>query len=252
VVTTRSEVAIAAVTSQLTRSNDPASILADIVSHAVSCLGLVGAAIVAKDADGEVHALCAAPADHSTGVWAELYVSAPVVEGVRQGTVVVVDDILDDGRRWYAVRELLGSVGVRGVRVFPVRVHGAPFGALVAYSVEPWGQQRPGGTGQTLADLASLVLSQGPAGHRHAMAVDQIVGLLESQVATNQAYGMLAEAGGTSIEAAASVLSSYAHFYRVTQAEVAGWLIPDPTRISTVLGNPATSRLDPPFGDPGT
>jgi len=250
-VTTRSEAAIAAVTSQLTRSNDPTSVLAGIVSYAVSCLGLVGAAIVAKDADGELHALCSAPSDHSTGVWAELYVSAPVVEGVRQGTVVVVDDILDDGHRWYAVRELLGSVGVRGVRVFPVRVHGVPFGALVAYSAEPWGPGRPSGTGQTLADLAALVLAQGPADHRQATAVEQIVDLPESQVATNQAYGMLAEAGGTSIEAAASVLASYAHFYRVTQAEVAGWLIADATRIPTVLGNPATSGPDAPdFGDP--
>ena len=251
-VTTRSEAAIAAVTSQLTRSNDPASVLADIVSYAVSCLGLMGAALVAKDADGEVHALCSAPSEHSTGVWAELYVSAPVVEGVRQGTVVVVDDILDDGHRWYAVRELLASVGVRGVRVFPVRVHGVPFGALVAYSAEPWGLERPSGTGQTLADLAALVLAQGPADHRQTMAVDQIVGLLESQVATNRAYGMLAEAGHMTIDAAASVLAGYAHFYRVTQAEVAGWLIADATRIPTVLGHPATSGPDAPaFGDRG-
>lgn len=251
-VTTRSEAAIAAVTSALTRSNDPASILADIVSYAVSCLGLVAAAVVAKNVDGEVLVLCATPADRATGVWAELYVSAPVVEGVRQGTVVVVDDILDEGHRWYTVRELLASVGVRGVRVFPVRVHGAPFGALVAYSAEPWGQQRPSGTGQTLADLAALVLSQGPAEVRQEMAVEQIVSLLESQVATNQAYGMLAEAGGMTIDAAASVLAGYAHFYRVTQAEVAGWLIADATRIPTVLGNPAASGAgSPPFDGPG-
>jgi hypothetical protein len=252
-VTTRSEAAIAAVTSQLTRSNDPGTILADIVSHAVSCLGLVSAAVVAKDSDGEMHVLCATPADRSTGVWAELYVSAPVVEGVWQGTVVVVDDIRDSGHRWYAVRELLASVGVRGVRVFPVRVHGVPFGALVAYSAQPWGLGRPSGTGQTLADLAALVLSQGPADVRQEMAVEQIVILLESQVATNQAYGMLAEAGGTSIEEAASVLASYAHFYRVTQAEVAGWLIADATRIPAVLGKPATPGSgSPTFGESGT
>jgi hypothetical protein len=251
-VTTRSEAAIAAVTSQLTRSNDPASVLAEIVAYAISCLGLVGAAIVAKDAEGELHALFSAPSDHSTGVWADLYLSAPVAEGVRQGTVVVVDDILDDGHRWYAVRELLASVGVRGVRVFPVRVHGVPFGALVAYSAEPWGLQRPSGTGQTLADLAALVLAQGPADHRKAMAVEQIVGLLEAKVATNRAYGMLAEAGHMTIDAAASVLANYAHFYRVTQAEVAGWLIADATRIPTVLGNPATAGPDAPaFGDLG-
>jgi GAF domain-containing protein len=251
-VTTRSEAAIAAVTSALTRSNDPASVLATIVTYAVSCLGLVGAAIVAKSADGELHPLCSAPSDHSTGVWADLYVSAPVAEGVRQGTVVVVDGILDDGHRWYGMRELLGSVGVRGMRVFPVRVHGAPFGALVAYSAEPWGQQRPSGTGQTLADLAALVLSQGPADHRQPMAVEQIVGLLESQVATNRAYGMLAEAGHMTIDAATSVLVDYARFYRVTQAEVAGWLIADATRIPTVLGDPATSGpAAPAFGESG-
>jgi len=124
-VTTRSEAAIAAVTSQLTRSNDPASVLADIVSYAVSCLGLVCAAIVARSADGELHSLCSAPAERPTGVWADLHTSAPVAEGVRQGTVIVVDDILDDGHRWNEERELLSSVGVRGVRVYPVRVHGA-------------------------------------------------------------------------------------------------------------------------------
>lgn len=252
-VTTRSEAAIAAVTSQLTRSNDPASILADIVSYAVSCLGLVGAAIVAKDADGVVQALCSAPADHSSGVWAELYVSAPVIEAVRQGTVVVVDDIRDDGHRWYEARELLASVGVSGVRVFPVRVHGVPVGALVAYSAQRWGLHRSSGVGQTLADLAGLALSQGPAEFRESMAVDQIVNLIEAQVATNQAYGMLAEAGGTSIEAAAAVLAGYAHAYRVTQAEVAGWLIADSTRLDTVLSHVATSPLGaPPFGDPVT
>jgi hypothetical protein len=252
-VTTRSEAAIAAVTSQLTRTNDPASILTDIVSYAVSCLDLTGAALVARSPDGELHILYSAPSEHSTGVWADLYVSAPVAEVVRLGTVAVVDDILDDGHRWSEVRELLASVGVRAVRVFPIRVHGAPFGALVACSAEPWGQQRPGGTGQTLADLASLVLSQGPADLRREMAVSQIVGLLESQVATNQAYGMLAEAGDMTIDAAAAVLAGYAHFYRVTQAEVADWLIADATRIPAVLSDRRTRGLGiPGFGDPGS
>jgi hypothetical protein len=252
-VTTRSEAAIAAVTSQLTRSNDPASVLADIVSYAVSCLGLVGAAIVVKSGDGDLRALCVSPTEHSTGVWADLYVSAPVAEGVRQGTVVVVDDILDGGHRWYAVRKLLASVGVRGIRVFPVRVHGVPFGALVAYAAEPWGQQRPSGTGQTLADLAALVLSQGPADHRQEMAVAHIVGLLESHVVTNQAYGMLAEAGDMTIDSAASVLAGYAQFHRVTQAEVAGWLTADASRIPTVLGRPGTSGPDTRVvGEPNT
>ncbi len=251
-VTTRSEAAIAAVTSQLTRSNDPASVLADIVSYAVSCLGLVCAAIVARSADGELHSLCSAPAERSTGVWADLHTSAPVAEGVRQGTVIVVDDILDDGHRWNEERELLSSVGVRGVRVYPVRVHGAPFGALVAYTADPWDPQRPSATGQTLADLASLVLSQGSAEHRQATAVDQIVDLLESQVAVNRAYGMLAEAGRTSIEAAATVLARYAQFHRVSQAEVARWLIADATRIPAVLETPTRAGTERPwFGDPG-
>lgn len=175
-VTTRSEAAIAAITSALTRSNDPASVLADIVANAVSCLRLVGAAVVARAADGELHVLSMSPADRSTGLRADVYMSPPVAEGVRQGTVVVVDDLLEDGHRWTSVRELLGSVGVRAVRVFPVRIQGVPFGALVALAPEPWGR-RVSATGQTLADLAALVLSQGSAVERQELAVAQIVDL---------------------------------------------------------------------------
>jgi hypothetical protein len=252
-VTTRSEAAIAAITSQLTRSNDPASVLFDIVSNATACLGLIGAAVVAKSVDEDVHVLCATPVEHATGVWADLYVSAPVVEAVRQGTVVVVDDVSEGGHRWVAVRELLGSVGVRGVRVFPVRIHGTTFGALVTLTANPWGQ-RASATGQTLADLAALVLSQGSAVERQQLALAQIVELLESQVSTNQAYGMLAEAGGLTIDEAAAVLAGYAQFYRVTQAEVADWLVADASRIPTVLGGPGdrgpAGTPDPASGEP--
>lgn len=248
-VIARSEAAIAAVVSRLTRSNDPGSVLGEIVSYAVSCLDLVDAAIVAKDAAGELHALYTSPSEHTTGTWADLHLSEPVTESVRQGTVIVVDDLLDDGHRWYAVREVLASVGVRGIRVYPVRVHDVPCGALVAFTSEPWGPIRSSSTGQTLADLAGLVLSQGPADHRPAVAVDKIVGLVESQVVVNQAYGMLAEVGGTTIEAAASVLASYARFHRESQADVAGWLVADRTRIQTVLRDPLTSSHDAPTFD---
>lgn len=245
-VTTRSEAAIAAVTSQLTRSNDPASILADIVSYAVACLGLTGAAVVARSADGALHTLSVGPSEHSTGAWADLYLSAPVAEAVRQGTVMVVDDVLDEGHRWASTRELLAFLDVRSVRIFPVRVHGVPFGALVACAAEPWGQQRHSSTGQTLADLAALVISQGPADYRQERAVAQIVGLLESQVAVNQAYGMLAEAGGVTIEAAASILAGYTASGRVSEAEVAGWLIADATRLAAVLARPDAVGDDAP------
>jgi hypothetical protein len=243
-VITRSEAAIAAVTSKLTRPNDPGSVLADIVSYAVSCLDLVDAAIVAKDAAGELHALYTAPSDHATGTWADLHLSEPVTESVRKGTVIIVDDLVDDGHRWHAVREVLASVGVRGIRIYPVRVYGVPCGALVAFTAEPWGSVRSSSAGQTLADLAGLVLSQSPADRRQAVAIEKIVGLVESQVAINRAYGMLAEIGGTTIEAAASVLASYARFHRETQADVAGWLVADRSRVETVLRDPLTSNLD--------
>lgn len=59
---------------------------------------------------------------------------------------------------------------------------------------------------------------------------------------------MLAEAGHLTIDEAAAVLAGHAHFYRVSQAEVAEWLIADVTRIPTVLNGTAPG----PTGDSGT
>lgn len=119
--------------------------------------------------------------------------------------------------RWPRYRLDALRAGMRGMRAFPVTVLGAPMGALVVHTDDPWGVARPSDLGQTLANLAALALSIAPrAAMRRTIADDLIESLLEGTTTVAAAIGILAQTLGGTIDEARLRLLRLARAHGVT------------------------------------
>jgi hypothetical protein len=119
--------------------------------------------------------------------------------------------------RWPDYRREALRAGIRGMRAFPVTALGAPMGALVVHTDEPWGTARPNDLGQTLANLTALALSIAPHPNtRRSTTEDLVASVLRGTATIATATGLIAETLGGSIDDARLTLNRLARAHGVT------------------------------------
>jgi GAF domain-containing protein len=230
--TNRNELAVGEMASLLTTDYAPVVALERLVAHAVDCVDASLGVLLIADADDTMHVLAAIPDSHVRH--ADLASSAPAVESARHGSIVLVDDVTDDNR-WPRFNESATAAGIRGARAFPLRLEQRALGSLTLYTAEPWGTARNSVTAQTLADLATIVLTQAPAPARQRTSAAQLNAVLAEQAVLDQAAGMLAQSARVSIPAAFQLLLRAARSQRLRPAVLASRITMDPQSLVAII-----------------
>ncbi len=240
--------AIAAVTSRLARGYDSSTLLEDIAARAAACLDATGAAVVAATRGDAIHVVASYPGMLDP-LSSSVLVGRAVSRSINLGVMVSLDDLEAPTPRWLAVSVPDAPDGVRSMRIYPIANAGRPLGALIVHAADAWGNSRPTMTGQTMADLAGIVLSTPLA--LPADDTAHTLRLVADRAIINRAYGMVAEANSISVDEAARLLQRQARAARRLTAVLARQVVDDPA-LARVLGSVAAQAApvrQPPESD---
>ena len=156
----------------------------------------------------------------------------PCLEAFTTGIPVVNADLRQASPRWPAFAPHAARLGFRSVHAIPLRLRHRVIGALNLFGTDAGGLD-PGEVAvvQALADLATIGLLQEQAIHRAEVLTEQLQGALNSRVVIEQAKGALARAHGIDVDAAFTLLRSYARNHNRKLVDVAHAVLVDPASV---------------------
>ncbi|MDV3123566.1 hypothetical protein M1247_01445 [Mycobacterium sp. 21AC1] len=256
-IVARDRLVIAELTHALTTDFDVSSMLDSVALGARDRYAAISAVVVVLDTrhqtDDTGIQVVAEALREPTHADLGFLTTGPGLDSARDGAVTMIADLTDaHDTRWPDYRRAALEAGMRGMRAFPVTVLGAPLGALVIHTDNPWGTARSNDLGQILANLTAIALSIRPrAGQRRTDTSDTIAALLQGTVQIATATGLIAELTESSVADARHRLHRLARAHGVTvtvhAAAVLAAYDEDPRRIrhSRLLSPPAVLRPPP-------
>ncbi|HEY0638782.1 MAG TPA: GAF and ANTAR domain-containing protein [Pseudonocardiaceae bacterium] len=187
---------------------DVIDLLDRLVSYCLELRLADAAGIMLADSQ-QILRLAAASSEEST-VLELLQVQSgegPCVESYRNASAVMVADVTElsgDAGRWPRFSAAVARQGAfRSVHALPLRLRGEAVGALNLFHGSPGTLPAADlALAQALADVATIGILQERAVHRGELLVGQLQTALNSRVVIEQAKGVLAQAGGLTMEAA--------------------------------------------------
>ncbi len=215
--------AFVAVADTLTADFDIIDLLHTLVSVSVDLLDVDAGGLVLADEHGDLQLVA------STSEQAELVEvmqvgagAGPCVDCFRTGVPVTVDDIELSGSTWPTFQAAALGQGFHAVFATPMRLRGHVLGAMNLFSVRPGAPSTHDAViAQGLADIATIgILHERSIRETHVLN-DQLQRALESRVLIEQAKGVLAAVAGLDMDAAFTVLRTYARDHRMALRDVA-------------------------------
>jgi GAF domain-containing protein len=170
----------------------------------------------------------------------------PCVECLRTATAVSVADLSEATHRWPRFAAALADRDAyRSVHALPLRLRGAPIGALNLF------HRRPGplpladlALAQALADVATIGILSERAINRGEVLGEQLQTALNSRVIIEQAKGILAERGSLGMDAAFEPLRGYSRNHNLKLSDVGQQIIESDLATTVLAARP--SRKTPP------
>ncbi|TFD90816.1 ANTAR domain-containing protein [Cryobacterium lactosi] len=170
------------------------------------------AGILLADSDGVLHIVASSNERTSDVEEAQLgFDQGPCLDAFASGEPIEVADLSEEVERWPRFVALAQSRGFHAVHASPLRLRGQTFGAMGLFSTRrgPFSDQ-DAALALALAQVATISLVQHQTIKNHEMVNDQLQQALESRVLIEQAKGFLAQKHGVPIDAAFSLLRTYA------------------------------------------
>lgn len=201
---------------------DGAEVMHQLTDQCVEVLGLAGAGVRLRGADGVLETVSASDG-RASRMEAEQSAldDGPWAHAFRTARTIAVEDLAVD-ERWPALTGLADTVGYRGMASVPMPTFSTPLGVVNLYDSEPraW-------SGEDL-EVAALLANM-TAGHvtvTRSLADsrtlnEQLQHALDSRVVVEQAKGMLAARHGVDVNQAFERLRSYARANRLRVHDVA-------------------------------
>ena len=215
-------VAIADVTGTLTTDFDLPTLLQTVVTHAREGFDAFSAVIVLRDdrrstAGDDLH-IVAESCQSDVGADPELNTTGPAQSSVYDGALTLVTDLSSsDDTRWPDYRKRAVSVGLLGVRAYPIKALSEPVGSLIVHTQQVWDESgQPSEFGQILANLVAIALTNGMPSARQAGVSSSVDAVLEGTSVVATAVGIIAEYRGVEIVEARHHLTRLARAHGVT------------------------------------
>ncbi len=162
----------------------------------------------------------------------------PCLDCIETGQAITVDDLDDARQRWPRFVDAAAAGGFDCVHAVPLRLRAETVGGLNLF-----GNGRRSLTeheqrlAQALADVATIGILQQRSAHRSAVLAEQLQTALESRIAIEQAKGVLAQLGGTDMDAAYRVLRRYARDNNFKLGAVAAAVVRNEVDLDAVLAS---------------
>ena len=208
--------------SLLAGDGDGAEVMHQLTDQCVDVLGLAGAGVRLRGADGGLEPVSATDG-RASRMEAELSERGddPGVHAFRTGCPIAVADLGED-ERWPELHAVADAVGYRGMASVPMPSEGTPIGVVTLYDSDAraW-EDEDLETAGLLANLAAghVMLAQSLADSRTLN--QQLQHALDGRVVVEQAKGMLAARHGLDVNAAFDRLREYARAHRLRVHDVA-------------------------------
>jgi len=156
----------------------------------------------------------------------------PCLDAFRTGVAVVNADLRQATARWPVFAVHAARLGFRSVHALPLRLRSRVIGALNLFGTDV-GTLAPDDVAvvQALADIATIGLLQEQAIHRAEILTEQLQGALNSRVVIEQAKGALARTHGVDVDAAFTLLRTYARNHNHKLVDLAHRVLTDPASV---------------------
>jgi GAF domain-containing protein len=209
-------------TETLLTPYDLDTVLGDLAERLTLVLGLAGTG-VALAQDDRLQLVTAVPpqiADVESSQYEEQ--SGPCIDAYRSGRVIAVSDLSRSADRWTSFCSIAVRASVPSVAGIPMRLQGQSIGALSVYGQgpRPWPEEDLAAA-VVMANMATGFLINASKLHQQEQLAEQLQRALQSRVVIEQAKGMIANAGGVSLDEAFARIRSYARANNETIRSVA-------------------------------
>jgi GAF domain-containing protein len=156
----------------------------------------------------------------------------PCLEAFTTGIPVVNADLRQASPRWPVFAPHAARLGFRSVHAIPLRLRSRVIGALNLFGTDTEGLHPDDvAVVQALADVATIGLLQEQAIHHAEILTEQLQGALNSRVVIEQAKGALARTHDIGVDAAFTLLRTYARNHNRKLTDVAHALLADPASV---------------------
>jgi GAF domain-containing protein len=183
-----------------------------LVQASVHFTSATQAGILLTDSAGVLHVVASSNERTSDVEEAQLgFDEGPCIDCIQSGEPVEVSDLSAETDRWPQFVKLARSQGFGAVHASPLHLRGQTFGAMNLFSVGPDSfTDRDAALAMALTQVATISLVQQQTIQNQGTVNDQLQQALESRILIEQAKGVLAQRHGVPIDAAFSLLRTYA------------------------------------------
>jgi GAF domain-containing protein len=181
-------------------------VLERLCVHAAIAMGAAGAAISLMEDDSTVRLVAAS--DERAGRMASSQAGpahGPAEQACRSGQPVAVDDVVSGAGPH--LRRAASQYGVSAIAAMPISVDGDIVGVLEVYRDRPgpW-MRRDLAVGDTLTEIATLLMSHTSDLDRAEAMIEQLRNTLDNRAVIEQAKGMISRDHQVSVEVAFEML----------------------------------------------
>lgn len=198
--------------NELVDDYDVVDVLTRLTGHCAHLLDVSSAGLLLADGRGVLH-LAASSSErvHHLEIFQLQREEGPCLDCFRDGRQVLVPELAENERRWPQFSRAARDVGYRSVHALPMRLTGNVLGALGLFGDEPGTLASDDlALAQALLHVASVAIVNERSATDRATVNSQLQRALTSRIVVEQAKGVLAHAGGLSMEDAFAVLRRYA------------------------------------------
>jgi transcriptional regulator with GAF, ATPase, and Fis domain len=202
---------------------DVVELLDVLVASCVELFGVTEAGLLLADPSGNLSVIATSSEEtRLLEVFQLQNNEGPCLDCILNGRPVTSTDLSNDTTRWPMFAPSAQAAGFKSVVALPLRLRDQTIGALNLFGERAElisaNDQR---VAQALADVATIGILQWRASHHAATVAEQLQHALNSRVVIEQAKGVLAERGGTNMDAAFNALRSYARGHNLKLTNVA-------------------------------
>jgi GAF domain-containing protein len=239
-----------ALTDTLVSDYDVVELLQTLVDNAAELFDASAAGIMLADAGHHLEVI-ASTSERSTFIGL-LQLDAgegPCVEAFATGQTVSVEDPAEMQRRWPRFAAASAELGYAAVHSVPLRLRATTLGSMNLFrETEGALNEADAIAARALTDVATITILQQRTAEHAVLVQTQLQQALDSRVAIEQAKGFLAHTHRVDLDAAFTLLRTYARAHQVRVAAVARdvvdgvLVIPAPGETHTAVTGAAIPR----------
>ncbi|WP_436498608.1 GAF and ANTAR domain-containing protein [Actinokineospora sp. HUAS TT18] len=206
---------------------DVIEFLHTLASRSVELLSADAAGIMLADQQGALHVMASSTEEARLLELYELQNNeGPCLDCWRSGRPVARADLPAMRATWPAFTQRLEELGFRSAQALPMRLRTQTIGALNLFRTRPGTLSAADlGTGQAMADVATVGLIQERAIAAGELLATQLQTALTSRVQLEQAKGVLAQQADLPMDRAFQVMRDYARSHNRRLSDVAAQIV---------------------------